>query len=228
MIRGIVKSVVEGVIKRFSATGRVDEDIDNREYFQHYGYTSRPKPGAELIIIREGNQIVAIASDDRRYRIALEEGEVALYTDEGDKIHLKRGRIIEITGGEKIVASTKVAEITASTSTTVTSPVVTVNASTSATVTSPTVTVVASTKVRLETPLVECTGNLSVAGGITSTGTYGASGGKIQTPGDISSTGGNVSDSLRTMAADRLIYNSHTHPENGTGGGTTSAPNEAM
>ena len=111
MIRGIVTSVVEGVIKRFTASGRADETISNREYLQHYGYTSRPLPGAELIILREGNNIIAVASDDRRYRISLENGEVALYTDEGDKIHLKRGRIIEITGGEKVVVSTKVAEI---------------------------------------------------------------------------------------------------------------------
>lgn len=34
---------------------------------------------------------------DRRYRLkALAEGEVAIYTDEGDKIHFKRGRIIDI------------------------------------------------------------------------------------------------------------------------------------
>lgn len=160
MIRGIVTSVVEGVIKRFSASGRSDESIDNREYLQHYGFTSRPKAGAEIIILREGGQFLAIASDDRRYRISLENGEVALYTDEGDKIHLKRDRIIEIIGGEKIIASTKVAEITATTSTTINSPLVTV---------------VASTKVVLDTPLTELTGNLVVAGGITSSGTYGAS-----------------------------------------------------
>ena len=34
---------------------------------------------------------------DRRYRLqALANGEVAIYTDEGDKIHFKRGRIIDI------------------------------------------------------------------------------------------------------------------------------------
>lgn len=98
MIRGFVKSVVEGVIKRFSAYGRPDaldgrEEIDNREYFQHYGYTSRPKAGAEIIIIREGGHFIAVASDDRRYRIALEEGEVSLYDDLGQKVHLTRDGI---------------------------------------------------------------------------------------------------------------------------------------
>lgn len=122
MIRGIIVSVLEGVIKRFSASGRAGESFTNREYLQHYGYTSRPQPGAEAIIIREGNHIVMIASDDRRYRISIEEGEVALYTDEGDKIHLRRNRIIEIAGGEQVIVTTKVAEIVATTRCQVTSP----------------------------------------------------------------------------------------------------------
>ncbi len=54
MIRGIIQSVFEGVIKRFTASGRADETITDREYFQHYGFTSRPLAGAEAIIIREG------------------------------------------------------------------------------------------------------------------------------------------------------------------------------
>jgi len=118
MIRGIVKSVVEGLIKRFSATGRIDEDIDDREYFQHYGFTSRPLEDAEIIIISEDNHVIAIASDDRRYRIAIEDGEVALYTDEGDTIHLKRDNTIEIISGNKLIATVEnEVEITTKTAT---------------------------------------------------------------------------------------------------------------
>jgi phage gp45-like len=149
MIRGIVISVIEGFIKLFSATGRTDESFDQREYFQHYGYTSRPLPGAEIIIIREGNHIIAIGSDDRRYRLAVEEGEVALYTDEGDKIHLMRDKTIHIVSGNKLIAdianevdiNTKVAKVAATVSCDVTSPAVTVNADASCIVTSPAVTV---------------------------------------------------------------------------------------
>ena len=122
MIRGIITSVVEGVIKRFSAVCRAGETISNREYFQHYGLTSRPLPGAECIIIKDGNHYIMVASDDRRYRPAVEEGEVALYTDEGDKAHFKRGKIYEIIAGEQLVITTKAAGITAATSMTVTSP----------------------------------------------------------------------------------------------------------
>lgn len=149
MIRGIVISVIEGFIKLFSASGRSYETLTNREYMQHYGFTSRPKEGAEIIIINEGNHYLAIASDDRRYRLAVEDGEVALYTDEGDAVHLKRGNNIEVTCKNKLTANvtnevdinTKVAKIAATTSADITSPVATVNASTSCTVTSPAVTV---------------------------------------------------------------------------------------
>lgn len=145
IIRGIVTAVQEGLIKRFSAAGRSGETISNREHIQHYGFTSRPLSGAEMVIIRDGNQYIAIASDDRRYRLAVEDGEVALYTDEGDKIHLKRDNTIEVVSGNKLIGTvenevditTKVAKVSASVSCEVTSPAVTVNAATSYIVNSP-------------------------------------------------------------------------------------------
>ncbi|MBF6030839.1 phage baseplate assembly protein [Pseudomonas sp. P115] len=73
---------------------------DNLEHFEPYGFTSRPLPGAEGITAFLGGDRshgVVLVVADRRYRIlAMEEGEVAVHTDEGDKIHLKRGRIIDI------------------------------------------------------------------------------------------------------------------------------------
>jgi phage gp45-like len=167
MIRGIVNSVVEGKIKLFSALGRIGEIFSNREYFQHYGFTSRPLSGAEIILIREGNHIIAVASDDRRYRIALEEGEVALYTDEGDKIHLKRDKTIEILSGNKLFATvenevditTKVAKVTATESADITSPEVTINAATSLGATSPAVTINAETSVTLNCPAISLGGS---------------------------------------------------------------------
>lgn len=102
VVRALIQSVVEGVIKRFSASGRANEMFTNREYMQHYGFTSRPLSGSEGLVLIDGNTIYMIASDDRRYRVALEDGEVALYTDEGDKIHFKRNKEILITTGNKL------------------------------------------------------------------------------------------------------------------------------
>lgn len=162
MIRGIVTSVIEGLIKILNATGRSGETFQEREYFQHYGFTSRPLPGAEVIIINEGNHYLGIASDDRRYRLAIDSGEVSLYTDEGDKIHLMRNKTIEIVSGNKLIATveneaeltTKVAKVAASESCEVTSAVVTVNASESCTVTSPEITANAATSCVVESPII--------------------------------------------------------------------------
>lgn len=126
MIRGIVISIAEGVIKRFTASGRSDETISDREYFQHYGYTSRPKAGAEIIIIREGGHFVAVASDDRRYRISMEDGEVSLYDDLGQKIHLTRTGI-QATSPISITATAPEVTVVASTKVTMTTPLLDVS-----------------------------------------------------------------------------------------------------
>lgn len=130
MIRVLITSVREGVIKRFSASGRAGETFTDREVFQHYGYTSRPLPGAEGIIDKDGNHIVLVASDDRRYRIPIEDGEVALYDNQGQVIKLKAGKEVHIYGCDKLTADVAVeAKITA--------PVANVIAATSCQVTSP-------------------------------------------------------------------------------------------
>lgn len=62
-----------------------------------YGVVSRPLPGADAVVAFLGGNrsaAVVIATGDRRYRLALEEGEVALYTDQGDKVHLGRHELL--------------------------------------------------------------------------------------------------------------------------------------
>ncbi len=110
MIRALILSVAEGVIKRFSASS-AHGALESRELFQHYGFTSRPKPGAEAVVLRDGNVFFSVAEDDRRYRLAVEEGEVALYSDEGDKVHFKRGRVLEISAGTKVSLITPLVEM---------------------------------------------------------------------------------------------------------------------
>ncbi len=82
------------------------------ELFQHYGFTSAPLAGAEYIAIPVGGDskhTVVIASEDARYRVSLQDGEVAIYSDEGDHVHLKRGRVIEVNTETLLVkAGTKV------------------------------------------------------------------------------------------------------------------------
>ncbi|VXC71743.1 Phage baseplate assembly protein V [Pseudomonas sp. 8Z] len=91
--------------------GLAGENVSG-ELMQHYGFTSAPLAGAEYIVLPVGGtsrHSVVIASEDGRYRVKLADGEVALYTDEGDYIHLKRGRLIEVETQTLVVkASTKV------------------------------------------------------------------------------------------------------------------------
>lgn len=80
----------------------------------------------------------------------------------------------------------------------------------------PLVEVIAATKVVLTTPLVEATGNLAVIGNITA-------GGNMIATGNVADAGG-----AKTMAAMRGVFNSHTHQENGDGGGVTNPPAAGM
>lgn len=92
------------------------------ELMQHYGFTSAPLAGAEYIVLPIGGNskhAVVIASEDGRYRLKLTDGEVALYTNEGDYIHMKRGRLIKVVtetlvvqAGQKVRFETPLVEAT--------------------------------------------------------------------------------------------------------------------
>jgi len=143
------------------------------ELMQHYGVASAPLQGAEVIVLPVGGQSshgVVIASIDGRYRIALQPGEVAIHTDEGDHIHLKRGRVIELV--------------------------------------TETLTITATSKVRIDSPTVEMTGDATAQGDV--------------------SADGDVSDGVRSMQADRDIYNQHAHSGVQSGSSSTSPPTETQ
>ncbi len=96
--RGVVRLINDsGGIQLLQITLLSGETRDNVERFQDYGFTSHPHPGAEhLAGFIGGNRAhgIVIKVDDRRYRLkALARGEVALYDDQGQKVHLKRNGI---------------------------------------------------------------------------------------------------------------------------------------
>lgn len=102
--RGIARAVDDsGGVQEWQAEFLRGELKGGIERFQEYGFTSKPLAGAEGIgIFVGGNRDhgLIIACEDRRYRLkGLADGEVALYTDEGDKIHFKRGGEIHVEAG---------------------------------------------------------------------------------------------------------------------------------
>lgn len=74
-----------------------NEVLDRVERFQQYGFTSVPHAEAEAVVLALGGDRahgIAIAVDDRRYRLKnLPGGEVALYDDQGQTVHLMRDGI---------------------------------------------------------------------------------------------------------------------------------------
>lgn len=94
IVRGILKTLSDGAVRLFTASGRTGEEFSGRDLVQHYGFASRPKGGAEVLVQVDGNVVTCIGSDDRRYRLALEDGEAALYDDLGQKVHLSRKGIV--------------------------------------------------------------------------------------------------------------------------------------
>jgi phage baseplate assembly protein V len=77
---------------------REGETKDGIEHVEPYGFTSHPNAGAEAVTLffnGDRSHGIAVVVGDRRYRLTgLEEGEVALHDDQGQKVYLKRDRIL--------------------------------------------------------------------------------------------------------------------------------------
>jgi phage gp45-like len=87
-------------------TGEVRDDTP---ILSVYGLTSRPRPGADAAVAFLGGNRgagVVIATSDGRFSVQLADGEVALHTHEGAKVHLRQGGAVEIVapGGLTITA----------------------------------------------------------------------------------------------------------------------------
>lgn len=83
------------------------ETLDNVKFIEPYGFTVIPPNGSETVIVNvgaNGGNPVALVVGGRLFRLQdLKQGEVALYTDEGDKIHLKRGHEIAVKATKFVI-----------------------------------------------------------------------------------------------------------------------------
>ena len=100
----VMMMFARGVVRRVTDTnGRQqlqvellkDELRDDIEHMQNYGFTSHAKGGDVAVAFIGGNreQGIVLAVDDRRYRITLVAGEVAMYDDLGNKVELLRDMV---------------------------------------------------------------------------------------------------------------------------------------
>jgi phage gp45-like len=109
--RAIIKNIDDSEKMQKVQIGILKDEIrDDVDRVQQYGFTSCPKPGADAVVIFVGGNRdhgIVIATDDARYRFkSMADGEVALYTDEGDYIQLSRGKIIKIKAQTKLQIDT--------------------------------------------------------------------------------------------------------------------------
>lgn len=95
------------------------ETRENVERVQQYGFTSVPQEGAEGVAVFVGgyrDHGLVVAMDDRRYRpTGLQAGEVAVYTDQGDKVVIERGGTIRVTAATKVVVAAPLVELAGNT-----------------------------------------------------------------------------------------------------------------
>lgn len=67
------------------------------EHWHPYGIATHPLDGSEVLTAALGgnpDHVIVIATADRRYRIKVAAGEVALHDDQGQKVHLMRDGVL--------------------------------------------------------------------------------------------------------------------------------------
>lgn len=118
--RAILSAINDGgAVQTVQAQLMADEVQDDAERIQQYGYTSVPLPGAEAVLVFVGGNRdhgLVIATEDRRYRlVGLAAGEVAIYDDQGQKVHLTRAGIV-VNGAGKPITLTNASKVRMETS----------------------------------------------------------------------------------------------------------------
>ena len=129
--RALISAIrYDGAIHRAQLRLLADEIQDDVELMQHYGLASAPKPGAEAAVVFLGGNRdhgIIVATHDRRYRLSLEEGEVALHDDLGQFVHLKRTGI-SVSSPTEIKATAPVVRVIAASEIQYEAPIITLNA----------------------------------------------------------------------------------------------------
>lgn len=105
--RGVIESADDGQgIQLVKAEFLADEVRDRIERVQQFGFTSNPPAGSEAVAVFVGGNRehgFIIATDKRAVRIKnLQPGEMAIYTDDGTKIHLKKNGQVEVKTSTKV------------------------------------------------------------------------------------------------------------------------------
>lgn len=106
----------QGRVRLLQVSSRAGTAQDRVEHLEPYGYTSHPLNGAEALVGNlggNGGRAVVILVNDRRHRIVVEEGEVAIYDHTGDFVHLRAGGEIHVRASTRVFLETPLVECSA-------------------------------------------------------------------------------------------------------------------
>lgn len=98
--RGKITLVVSSEpIQRVQLNGLADEVLQDLEHLQEFGFSSNPPEGSEAVVIPLGGDTthgIVVATQHGSFRVKnLAPGETAIFSQDGAKIVIKRGKIIE-------------------------------------------------------------------------------------------------------------------------------------
>lgn len=204
--RGVITRVTsDAPVQLVQLDGVAGEQLQDNELMQHYGFTSNPPAGTMAVVLPVGGKTahgIVVATEHGSYRLrALKPGELAIYTDEGDSIVLKRGRLIEVT-----------------------TQTLRINATTKVEITTPDMVVTAANQVLMTTPLVKASAVVTADGKINGNGGMAIQGGTGATfAGNVAQTGGNITTDGDVVASGKSAV-THVHSGVTAGGANTGAP----
>ena len=104
--RGVLRGVTDGAKRQQLQVELLKGEVrDKVERMQNYGFNSHPTGGDIAVVFVGGNreQGIAVVVDDRRYKIALAAGEVAIFDDLGNKVELLRN-MVKVTAVQHLEA----------------------------------------------------------------------------------------------------------------------------
>ncbi|UVK81254.1 phage baseplate assembly protein V [Pseudomonas sichuanensis] len=104
--RGVLRAVKDdGGRQQLQVEFLKDELRDGVERMQNYGFTSHPLGGDVAAVFLGGNREkgIVLVVDDRRYRLSLKPGEVAINDDLGNKVELLRD-MLKVTAVQHLEA----------------------------------------------------------------------------------------------------------------------------
>lgn len=142
--RGVVRLVkYSGKVRLLQVKVPGGSALSDLEHLEPFGFTSHPTPDAEALVLSfggNGSHSVAVMVSDRRYRLTIAEGEVALYNANGDNLHFKADGTAALKAATKVEIDSPATEIsgtlTVSGATTLSSTLAVTGATTAAAITS--------------------------------------------------------------------------------------------